>query len=665
MTVFEHYQGRVCINQDILLEMNLISNRQLAYLCVPSESGKLTRLRTKGRGRCGLIVWDTLPYHIQEAVKQTFHDPYKPNYEERFLQRIAPDPAAAEFFAKAGITPEAQQRRYNEAIILNTYAEVILIQKEKKMRNPGLSITETKRIMAEVIQAIKQPKQGRKHYPHDFKPGWKGLERKYKLYHNTDGTKNYASLIHGGVGNSSALKIKGENAKWILTYYAQPNKPDTHELWREYRKKAKAQGWPDLTENAIYLWLQKPAQKKKWILGRAGKDEFIKHYGHKLTRDRESLFPYAYLVIDGTKLDWVHLKEEASNKMGADTKVNLVFDVYSEKIVGWDLALTEDHSSHFRAWKMAIENIGVKPPVITYDNQSGHKSEVMQRLYDNIVASGGQHYPNRPKEHGSPAEQLIGRFQQEVLNKKYWSDKQSPTTRRNDSKPNIEFLQRFKHKLKDPASFNQAVAHCVNVWNEMPHPSLGCSRNEAANHEHDYQHEAVNIIDMMKLFWVISSKPSTYRRDGIEVTVAKRTYKFEVYDADGNVDIDFRDRYTGSKFFIQYDPDQLDNYVRLYLALPNGEKHGYVADAQIIKRVKATPALMDDHDQNRFRKMYKVRDLEFDRVERELEVMRQETGLTEEALIERQELDLKFRGSMPKREREQSESNTVTWLSKL
>ncbi len=177
-------------------------------------------------------------------------------------------------------------------------------------------------------------------------------------------------------------------------------------------------------------------------------------------------------------------------------------------------------------------------------------------------------------------------------------------------------------------------------------------------------HTQLTVLDMMKLFWVTSKKPSVYRRSGIEITVGKKSYPFEVYDHTGAVDIDFRDRYTGSSFYIQYDPDQLDNYVRLYLSLPNGDMR-YVADAQALKKVKPISVLMDDHDKARFQKMYKVRDVELERMQQELEILRQETGLTEEALIENQELSVKFKGQMPKADRELVESSAASWLSKL
>src|SRR5690606_16014198 len=127
-----------------------------------------------------------------------------------------------------------------------------------------------------------------------------------------------------------------------------------------------------------------------------------------------------------------------------------VFDVYSEKIVGYYVGTDhENYTQHFAALKMALGETLQKPALITYDNQGGHKTVEMQDLYDRIVTSnGGVHYPHRANEHGSPVEQLFARFQQEVLNQVWWSDKQGITTRREDSRPNMDFVKAYRHKLK-------------------------------------------------------------------------------------------------------------------------------------------------------------------------------------------------------------------------
>ena len=115
---------------------------------------------------------------------------------------------------------------------------------------------------------------------------------------------------------------------------------------------------------------------------------------------------------------------------------------------------------------------------------------------------------------------------------------------------------------------------------------------------------------------------------------------------------------------MQYDPDQLDNYVRLYLRRPNGESK-YIADAEPVKSIKSIPLLMDDQDHGRVHKMVGTRDKDVERVQAELEALRQRTNITEESLIEDQELEMKFRGRQPKQSRAMAEAGAGSWLNKL
>jgi hypothetical protein len=343
----------------------------------------------------------------------------------------------------------------------------------------------------------------------------------------------------------------------------------------------------------------------------------------------------------------------------------VVFDVYSEKIVGYYCGLDhENFTQHFSALKMAVSETQLKPALITYDGQGGHKMQEMQDLYDRLVTSnGGEHYKHRANEHGSPAEGLFARFQQQVLNQVWWSDKQAVTVRKEDSRPNTDFVKKYRHKLKQPQELIEAFAYYVEKWNEAEHPKFkGESRNQVAEHEIKFKLDKITELDMISMFWITSKKPLTYTNTGITPTIRNKDYHFEVYDADGNVDIDFRDKYTGCKFHYQYDPNQLDNYIRLYLRLPNGSVK-YIADAQPIKKVRNILALMNDHDRNRKHKMMHVRDQELARVKRDLEALKQRTGITEEKLIEDQELELKFRGKVPKKAR--AEAEATAWTSKL
>src|SRR5699024_9124719 len=150
------------------------------------------------------------------------------------------------------------------------------------------------------------------------------------------------------------------------------------------------------------------------------------------------------------------------------------------------------------------------------------KMESMQNLYDQLVTTnGGEQYPHRDKEHGSPVELLIGRFQQQVLNTRWWSDKQSVKAIREDIKPNQELIKKYRHKLKTPEQLELIFEECVEQWNAMKHPKYKESRNDVINHPQEYPLDEINTLDMVQLFWVKTRKPITYRNDGLKVTIGK------------------------------------------------------------------------------------------------------------------------------------------------
>ena len=67
------------------------------------------------------------------------------------------------------------------------------------------------------------------------------------------------------------------------------------------------------------------------MLAGEGEDAYDKKYAHTLSKDKERLFPNAHWAIDGTKLDAVHYWDNDA-KMAAKCKINVLIDVYSEKI---------------------------------------------------------------------------------------------------------------------------------------------------------------------------------------------------------------------------------------------------------------------------------------------------------------------------------------------
>ncbi|WP_300979025.1 hypothetical protein [Flavobacterium sp.] len=457
--------------------------------------------------------------------------------------------------------------------------------------------------------------------------------------------EGYGSIVSGKWLNSNSTLIQGEVADFILAQYCLPIKHTVPELLRIYENVREAKGWKSLSERAVNAWLEKTEQKRIWMLARDGREEYMKHFGHTVTRKRAEWFPNAWWAIDGTKLDLVHFANN-KQKMAAELKINVVFDVYSEKIIGWDIAYSENHASHFRAIKMAVNESGCRPFLFTYDKQSGHTTAKMQDLYNRLPAKGGTHYCHKVGRKSSPAEQIFNRLQQQVISKMWFSDKQSIKVKNTTNKPNTDFIVEYKSALPTVDEFNKIFAALVNRWNAGKQEDWELNRNQRYNQETEHREE-INIMDQLSMFWIDETKVKRYYPHGMPLTVEGKDYLYEVYDETNNVDLDFRRKYVGENLIVRYDPERLDEFVGLYELTPSGEKR-FVAYAQSKRMHESIPVLMKENSKALRDQDIAVRDLELKRDQEAYERLIERTGISRESLIEEQELMVKFQGHLPK-----------------
>ncbi|MFY0714092.1 hypothetical protein J1D01_10475 [Seonamhaeicola sp. NFXS20] len=655
--MYETYQNTLCINQEVFYEHIAV----LSYANFQKwvQRGKLKRVRTKGRGRTGLIEFASIPEDLKNIIIHKFGNPYLQNDRETFTNQLETDYDAIDFFKTyvyddgRGIPNKRQEQYICEAEILNLYNSILKKYEAKiKAQRRKSKVGDLKKKLSSIINDLKTevyPNTDTKKYPHKLPSNVRALDRKAKGY----AKEGYDFLVHKNAGNKAAQKIKGDVAKWLLAQYSMPNKIVVPVLHMLYIKEAAKRDWPELSESAIYKWLYEPEQEKIWLVSR-DPNEYKNKYGHKLVRDKEQWFPNAYWAIDGSKIDWMHYFD---NQLGAAAqfKIDPVIDVYSEKILGWSFSTTENHVDHFNAVKMAFNNAQTRPYLFTYDGQSGHTSNRMQELYGKMVAKrGGAHYKHAAYEHSSPVEGIFNRLQQQVLNYWWFSDKQSITVRTERNKPNMEFIMANKHKLPTKEDLIKAWELCVAEWNESKHPKFNKSRNEVYA-EDQLMKEEITYLDMIDLFWVYTPEPVTYKADGLRVQIANKKYHFEVYNLNGDIDLRFRERWVNKKFYVKYDPDNLDNYVSLYLKLPDGDKQ-FVADAQPVRKQQQVPVLMKEGDKEQWKKDYEVRKIEEAAAKKKIEKIQKETGITPEQLIKDQELKIKFGGKLPKQQRSEAEA---------
>ena len=619
---------------------------------------KINKLTTGGNGRVALIEYDSLGVELKAKIEERIgYNPKEKNKERTFAQRVVFDEKAERFFKEyeksdGGKLSDKQISQYTaRASVFNAITD--LLKERESMRSAfGKSKTTLWKNITEVVAQLptKEVHKLPKHHSR--------LKETYSRY-----IKNsYVGILHKGLENDNTLKIKGAVADWWLCMYGLPNKQVVPVIMMRYNEIREENDFPTLTEQAVNSWLNQPEIARKWVGKRHGREEWMRRFGHKIQRKREDWFPNAYWAIDGTKVDWLYWQPSTKKDKGgvvARLKDDVVFDIYSEKILGWSFSETENHQDHFTAVKQAVNVAGARPYTFTYDNQAGHKSSKMQEFYGKLVArKGGVHYPNKAYAHNSPVEGLFNRFQQRYLNQFWFSDKQSPTVRTMNNKPNVDFIMKNKHLLHSKEELERAFELCVKLWNDAPHPKFkDKSRNEVFEEEAPMREE-VGLLEQIDLFWIYNNRKNTYKAGGLRLEVAGREFWYEVLDGDNKIDINFREKYVGAKFIVKYDPEHLNDFIQLYVDDAEGNKV-FVANAQPKRKHETIPALMDDGDKAAWREDYNVREIEYQRDMKAIEEAQERAGITPEQLIADQEWMIKMGASLPKKERLEMESEAV------
>lgn len=475
-------------------------------------------------------------------------------------------------------------------------------------------------------------------------------------------------------GNTNSTIIEGEIADFILAMYCLPTKKTIVQVHEAYVRKMVSNGYPALTEQAIEYYLKKPAIKPIWTLARHGKDTYKKQYEHHL-KLRKPSFSNAMWSIDGTKLDVYYLDD---NKRVSKLRIDVVIDVYSEKILGYHVSESETHIDHYKAFKMAVKATQIKPFQLSYDNQSAHKSDLMQRFYDNLIAEGGTHFPTRAyAKGGNPIEQLFGRFQKQVLKEFWFCDGQSPLSKREDSKVNISSIigekDKTAHKEKVKKLFpnnthllptkeeviEKYVPFIINKWNTNNYPKTKTTRDNRYFDCEVKDEQPINFLDMVNLFWITTARPITYYKGGLTLTIGKNEYEYEVYDINNEIDQQFRKRNLNCKFFVQYDPDDL---TQVRLCEKNGESLQLIAVATEKREHALAVADQQKGDASRRYTDFKVRDEEFETVLDEIMRLREVTGITPEKEIEKAQNILKEGAYALKQDRNEAEATSAADL---
>ena len=151
-------------------------------------------------------------------------------------------------------------------------------------------------------------------------------------------------------------------------------------------------------------------------------------------------------------------------------------------------------------------------------------------------------------------ESAFGRFQQQILHKIWYFTGQNVTTKKLSSRPNLEFIEANAFALPTLEEVKDIYRKCRDEWNQAAHPKTGIARMDMYTMSENPESQPVSQEEMRHLFWLKSKKAVTYTNKGVEITLNKQTYEYDVYGTDGLRNEEWALRNTGRQFHVMYDP---------------------------------------------------------------------------------------------------------------
>ncbi len=514
--------------------------------------------RGGGEGGCALIVYSSLPQKYKTRFEEKKGDPVDIMKKEQIRATLKLDDDARKFYADEytydmnGIQTHLDTDKIEE-YTLNASVLNFLIREQKRQESLSKKMNNPRRNVWEILQG--KCEILRDQYGHTLQQSLARLKEKISQYRKG----GYPVLISGKIGNKNTLKITEEGGKQLVALKRSrvPVYTDA-QIFDEYNRIALEKGWKPLkSQRSMSIWLSSPAVEPLWhdaVFGElSSRQRFNRLHKTELPQRRDSLW-----YGDGTKLNLYYQDEQGKMRT---LNVYEVIDAYSEVLLGYHISETEDSEAQYHAYRMAVQVSGHKPYEIVHDNQGGHKKADSTNLFSKICHV---HRTTAPYSGQSKTiESVFGRFQMQVLHKDWRFTGQNITAKKESSRPNIEFIEANKDQLYTLQELKEAYSNARREWNEGKHSVTGKARIEMYRNSVNEETPEITPENMVNMFWMMTKDPVTFTASGIEITVKKQKYRYEVFSSPGVPDHEWRRTHTLQQFYVMYDPYDFGS-VRLF-----------------------------------------------------------------------------------------------------
>ncbi len=572
----EYYNKMICVTVDELTEeyngQRVMGTSNYKRLCASKRL--FVARKAGGFGVYALIMYSSLPDRFRARFEAIHGNPEQILEQQKMEKKVLKIDKDARDFYMSHILP-------NGKTLVDTRVEEYTINASVL----GLVLTALNERMAKVKalgggvpkdlwhKALDLSESYRKDYDHTLPDALRGFRDKMNAF-KRDG---YVALISGKDGNKNTLKITDEAGDQIIALKRSKVPVYTNsQLFAKYNEIAKDKGWKPLKSiSSLVSFLERPEVKRRWYDAVHG--ELAAH--QKYTRKHKTALPSfrdSLWYADGTKLNLYYKAYDEKGKLQVrTTQVYEVMDAFSETMLGYYISDSENYEAQYNSFRMAIQTAGCRPYEIVTDNQGGHKKLEATQFFERIchVFRFTAPYSGQSKT----IESAFGRFQAQELHKDWRFTGQNITTKRETSRPNLEFIEANKENLYTLEELKMAYAKAREAWNNAKHPATGVSRIEMYQNSVNPETTAVDQLDMIEMFWLTTQKPSTFTASGITIEIDTKKYTYEVLGTDKMPDLEFRKKHTFRQFYVMYDPCDMTQ-VRLYTKETNGMR--YVATAE-------------------------------------------------------------------------------------
>lgn len=627
------YNNIVCITGAELLDLGVKEGTYKSW----TQRNSITVVRKGGGpGRPALIAYDSLPDDVKIKAEKVYGPKPELVAETKdFKETIGIDRDAQEFYRTYQVAGKHLHDKNQAAYVVNAnilnalHSAKLMAEEERPVL--GLSMRRFWPDASKMVNHLKAE------FKHTLPSNHRELQKKYNQYiagYKLYGKPDYEALVNGRYGNKNTEKLCTEAKEWLIAMYSLPIKKLVPQLWVEYNMKAESMGWEPLkSENTIDLFLNKPEVRSLWYAPRHGKVEAagaLKVILKTRLPEKRDVLWYS----DGTKLNFFFKNPNATSKKDYSAKatVYVVMDVYSECILGWNIAPTEDHISQVKAMKMAMNTSGRIPQEWRTDNQGGHKKMETNNVFDKVAELMFNTKPNHAR--AKTIESMFGRFQMQVQRGLWYYTGQNITSKKLDSKANMEFIL---ENLAELPTLEQAIndfAACVEKWNSKPHFKYERPRAELYATSVNDNTRVFEIWDAMEAFWVKHETPGDrglrYTNDGLKFKLKNQSYHYEVY-ANGGIDWDFVDSYLDERFVVKYDPDDMSQVALYY---QDAKALRFVAIAQEKRSVARATADITGEEAKHMRAVNRTNDERMKQNQEGIQQIWERTGISPQQLVQ-------------------------------